>query len=86
MSETVLKSVSSKQGRQSSKSIFSSNDSTPVEKDLAQKAMTDFNKGNYQHTLNTLSKLETSRPMDIKVIIFTSLCCTCGDGRIIFIF
>lgn len=38
------------------------------ERDLAQAALAEFNKGNYTLCLQHLSKLEASRPTDIKVV------------------
>jgi CCR4-NOT transcription complex subunit 10 len=38
------------------------------ERDLAQQALNEFNKGNFALCLQHLSRLETSRPNDVKVM------------------
>uniref|UniRef100_A0A2P2I4Q7 CCR4-NOT transcription complex subunit 10 n=1 Tax=Hirondellea gigas TaxID=1518452 RepID=A0A2P2I4Q7_9CRUS len=51
-----------------------SSDATQTEKELAQKALTEFNKGIYTQGINALTKLENSRPKDIKVLHNKAVC------------
>lgn len=48
----------------------SGSDVSQSEKDLAQKALQEFNKHNYSNALTALVKLEKLRPKDIKVSIY----------------
>ncbi|KAK7076165.1 CCR4-NOT transcription complex subunit 10, partial [Halocaridina rubra] len=44
-------------------------DATDTERDLAQAALAEFNKSNYQTTLTLLNQLQESRPKDPKVLM-----------------
>lgn len=62
--------MSDKEGPSTDKSNSNDQNSqiSDTEKDLAQSALTEFNKGNFSTCLQFLSRLEATRPNDVKVL------------------
>lgn len=57
-----------KDGASSEKGGNENNTISEQEREYAQVALTEFNRGNYASCLQTLNKLESLRPNDIKVL------------------